>query len=210
MYEIAHALAVLLAKDVHKPLRWPVLAAPVVVVLGTMAFLGMGLRSLDRLTIVPDSIPVLPELSLPLGGSASEDGATYSWIGIDTTDRSYIPDWARWNYCGYEEKAAYPEFQELVATMAELGEDPEHGCGRAMWEYESRARPVRHADGADAPAVLDRRVHRLDGGPLLRGVGHDAVPLPQPVRAVGRRRRTRSATCRTRASTSTSACSTCS
>ena len=138
LYEIAHALAVLLAKDVKTPLRWPVLAAPVVAVLGTMAFLGLGLRSLDRLTIVPESIPLLPELSIPLGGSQSADGTTYSWMGIDTTDRSYIPDWASWNFKGYEEKPAYPELRALVATMADLGADPEHGCGRAMWEYESQ------------------------------------------------------------------------
>ena len=31
-------------------------------------------------------------------------------------------------------------------------------------------RPVRHDDGADAAAALDRRLHRVDGGPLLRGV----------------------------------------
>jgi hypothetical protein len=138
VYEIAHALAVLLAKDVNRPLRWPVLAAPLVAVLGMMVFLGMGLRSLDRLTLVPDSVPLLPEVALPLGGSESADGTTYSWMGIDSTDRSYIPDWARWNFSGYEEKPAYPEFRALVATMAELGEDPEHGCGRAMWEYESQ------------------------------------------------------------------------
>ena len=46
------------------------------------------------------------------------------------------------------------------------------------------ARPVRHADGADAVAVLDRRLHRFDGGPVLRGVVDHAVPLHQPGRAV--------------------------
>ncbi len=40
------------------------------------------------------------------------------------------------NYSGYEEKEAYPEFQGLISTIAGLGEDPDHGCGRAMWEYE--------------------------------------------------------------------------
>ncbi len=39
-------------------------------------------------------------------------------------------------------------------------------------------RPVRHDDGVDAAAALDRRLHRVDGGPVLRGVRHDAVPLP--------------------------------
>ncbi len=44
---------------------------------------------------------------------------------------------------------------------------------------QQRQRRVRHHDGADAASALDRRMHRLDGGPVLRGVGHDAVPLPE-------------------------------
>ena len=72
----------------------------------------------------------------------------------------------------------------------------------------ARARPLRHPDGADAAAVLDRRLHRLDGGPLLRVVGHHAVPLPQPVRAVRGARPGPSATCRTARSTSPGASST--
>jgi hypothetical protein len=119
IYEIAHALAVLLAKDVQRPLRWPIVVAPLVALCGALAFLGMALRALP-------------------GGHTSADGATYSWLGLDTTDRSYIPDWGRWNFSGYERKDAYPEFRNLVATMARLGEDPHHGCGRAMWEYESQ------------------------------------------------------------------------
>jgi hypothetical protein len=117
IYEIAHALSVLLARDVERPTRAPLIAAPLVVCALALAFLGMGLRSLP-------------------GGSTSADGATYSWLGFHTTDRSYIPDWARWNFSGYERKDAYPEYQRLVSTMAKLGDDPDHGCGRAMWEYE--------------------------------------------------------------------------
>ena len=119
VYEIAHALAVLLAKDVDRPLRWPILAAPLVALVAVLAFLGMALRALP-------------------GGSTSADGVTYSWLGLETTDNSYIPSWARWNFSGYERKDAHPEFANLVATMARLGADPEHGCGRAMWEYESQ------------------------------------------------------------------------
>jgi len=52
-----------------------------------------------------------------------------------TTDSSFVPGWAKWNYTGYEGKAAYPEYKALVATMARVGR--EHGCGRANWEYES-------------------------------------------------------------------------
>ena len=52
----------------------------------------------------------------------------------DTADKSFIPDWVEWNYTGYEGKAAYPEYSNVINTMAAVGE--QHGCGRAMWEYE--------------------------------------------------------------------------
>ena len=48
------------------------------------------------------------------------------------------------------------------------------------------ARPVRDPDGTDAAAVLHRRLHRLDGGALLRGLVDHPVPLPQPVGALDR------------------------
>ncbi|MFN2505602.1 MAG: 6-pyruvoyl-tetrahydropterin synthase-related protein [Acidimicrobiales bacterium] len=52
-----------------------------------------------------------------------------------TTDTSYIPSWARWNYSGYERKTAYPEYKAIIDTMDQVGET--NGCGRAHWEYES-------------------------------------------------------------------------
>ena len=52
-----------------------------------------------------------------------------------TTDVSFIPSWAKWNYSGYERKAAYPEYKAIVDTMADVGRT--NGCGRAHWEYES-------------------------------------------------------------------------
>ena len=52
-----------------------------------------------------------------------------------TTDTSFIPSWAKWNYSGYERKAAYPEYKAIVDTMADVGRT--NGCGRAHWEYES-------------------------------------------------------------------------
>ena len=49
-------------------------------------------------------------------------------------DRSYIPDWAKWNYNGYERKSSWPEHEAIIDTMAEIGRT--EGCGRAHWEYE--------------------------------------------------------------------------
>ena len=42
--------------------------------------------------------------------------------------------WAKWNYTGYEGKAAYGEYRDLVNTMRDVG--AEHGCGRSFWEYQ--------------------------------------------------------------------------
>ncbi|MDP8993059.1 MAG: 6-pyruvoyl-tetrahydropterin synthase-related protein, partial [Actinomycetota bacterium] len=56
------------------------------------------------------------------------------WTGLRGKDRSFVPDWVRWNYSGYEDKPSYGEYQDLVASMEAVGRD--RGCGRAFWEYE--------------------------------------------------------------------------
>ena len=72
-------------------------------------------------------VGVLALLGLPLG-------ALPSWWPVDSEDRSFVPDWIAWNYSGYERKQAFPEYEDLVSTMSDVGRD--RGCGRAMWEYE--------------------------------------------------------------------------
>ena len=72
-------------------------------------------------------------------------------------------------------------------------------------------RPLRHPDGADAAAVLDRRLHRLHGGPVLRVVLDDARTTSSCRTSSRPRRPTPSATCPTRRGrppmpSSTSAC----
>lgn len=95
----------------------------------------------------------LPLRALPFG-SERVDG-TYRWMGLSTTDSSFIPSWARWNYRGYEGKDAYPEYRDVVLTMADIGE--ERGCGRAMWEYE------RELDRYGTPMALMLLPHWTDG-----------------------------------------------
>ena len=105
-------LAQLVARDVTRPVRgvqWLTAVVGALVVLGALA---------------------LPLRSLPFGRL---DGDTYRWGPFATTDRSFIPGWASWNFSGYENKEAWPEYQDLMATMAAVG--AERGCGRAMWEY---------------------------------------------------------------------------
>jgi hypothetical protein len=87
------------------------------------------------LTAVVGALVVLGALALPLRSLpfGRLDGDTYRWGPFATTDRSFIPGWASWNFSGYENKEAWPEYQDLMATMAAVG--VERGCGRAMWEY---------------------------------------------------------------------------
>ena len=85
-------------------LRWGALATPPLVLAATLVFVALPLQALP------------------------------SWSPLSTEDRSFIPSWTEWNYSGYEAKASYPEYDEVVDTMAEVGR--EEGCGRAMWEYE--------------------------------------------------------------------------
>jgi hypothetical protein len=46
-----------------------------------------------------------------------------------------VSAWAQWNYSGYQAKAAWPEYHDLMTTMTAVSD--RYGCGRAMWEYSS-------------------------------------------------------------------------
>ena len=114
--EVGRTLAILVAPDPERPsVVGPALTASVGLVLGLVA-VGLPLRS------------------LPLGQTRAD--GSYSWLGLTNgvNKGSFVPSWANWNYTGYEGKDAYPEYRDLVATMAEVGR--EHGCGRSFWEYE--------------------------------------------------------------------------
>ena len=78
----------------------------------TVAILVLGLA-----TTVPGLIPpVASALSL-------------------TTTGNQVSAWAQWNYSGYQAKSGWPEYNDLMSTMAKVGK--EYGCGRAMWEYNA-------------------------------------------------------------------------
>lgn len=50
-----------------------------------------------------------------------------------STSGNQVSSWAQWNYSGYQGKPAWPEYHDLMTTMARVG--ARYGCGRAMWEY---------------------------------------------------------------------------
>ncbi|MBU6200742.1 MAG: hypothetical protein KJS90_01940 [Acidobacteria bacterium] len=78
---------------------------------------------------------------LPFGRTvAAADGTSrYQWGPFSTksSNDGFVDGWARWNFSGYEGKSAYGEYHDVVQTMAGLGADPSHGCGRALWENNS-------------------------------------------------------------------------
>jgi len=104
--EAGIALAQLFAKDPQYPSRRMIRAAPILAAVAV--WMGVGLP----LGAIPDFVPK-PQ----------------------TTDSSFIPSWAKWNYSGYEKKDAWPEHKAIIDMMTNVGKD--NGCGRAHWEYES-------------------------------------------------------------------------
>lgn len=70
--------------------------------------------------------------------TSSATGNHYSWGPINfPASRAFSDGWARWNFEGYEGKASYGEYHNLVQTMDALGKNEKHGCGRALWENNS-------------------------------------------------------------------------
>jgi hypothetical protein len=51
------------------------------------------------------------------------------------TSGNQVTNWSAYNYSGYQAKAAWPEYHDLMTTMSEVA--ARDGCGRAMWEYNS-------------------------------------------------------------------------
>lgn len=51
------------------------------------------------------------------------------------TGGNQVSSWAQWNYSGYQGKAAWPEYHDIITTMTSVAK--RYGCGRAMWEYNS-------------------------------------------------------------------------
>lgn len=100
----------------------------------------------------------------PFGATAGDEYgvALGNTMLVGTTGRSFVPTWTAWNYSGYERKApnasggGYPEYRDVVTSMAALGET--NGCGRAMWEYDKE-----RLDSYGTPMSLMLLPHWTDG-----------------------------------------------
>jgi hypothetical protein len=81
--------------------------------------------------------------------------ARFKLFGISlykaTPTMNALAGWSRWNFTGLEGKeptcstdaqgkqtcvGGWPEYREFIATMAALGQNPDYGCGRTMWEFD--------------------------------------------------------------------------
>ncbi|TDT17420.1 hypothetical protein BDK89_3028 [Ilumatobacter fluminis] len=77
---------------------------------------------------------------LPGGGNTTLDDGTsvYSWgpfVATSTNADAQGDGWSSYNFRGYEGRGQYyTEYRQVVTTMEGLGDDPNHGCGRALWE----------------------------------------------------------------------------
>ena len=79
---------------------------------------------------------------LPGDGTKQVDGASvYSWgpfAATSTNADAQGDGWSRYNFLGYEGRGEYyTEYRRVVTTMEQIGADPAHGCGRALWENNS-------------------------------------------------------------------------
>ncbi len=125
--ELGRTIASLTSRDPESPRRSVTIATAVVAALAGLTAIAMPLHAM------PDKIALGP-VKVDLGGMRSD--GRYHWLFLSTKDSSFVPSWARWNFTGYEGKPAYPEYHDIVQTMADLGQS--NGCGRAMWEHEEQ------------------------------------------------------------------------
>jgi hypothetical protein len=88
--------------------------------IGLFVFIGVGLP----LNLVPNALPI-PKVS---------KGAIGVQLARQSNDSNQATGWASYNYAGYEGQGAWKEYSDLMKEAARVG--TEHGCGRAMWEYE--------------------------------------------------------------------------
>ena len=68
----------------------------------------------------------------------SSPGWTPTWARRSTisSPAARVASWAQWNYSGYQNTPGAKELYDgIIPTMERVGR--RHGCGRAMWEYNS-------------------------------------------------------------------------
>ncbi|MBW4077135.1 MAG: hypothetical protein HIU84_01195 [Acidobacteria bacterium] len=72
-------------------------------------------------------------------------------LHLNTTGNQ-VSSWAAWNYSGYQGKAAWPEYKNLIDTMTSVS--TRYGCGRAMWEYSGSGATNENRFGSPMALML--------------------------------------------------------
>jgi hypothetical protein len=62
-----------------------------------------------------------------------------SAVGL-TAGSNQVPNWAAYNYSGYEAKPAWPEYHGVITTMKHVA--ARYGCGQSMWEYNGDGKTI--------------------------------------------------------------------
>lgn len=94
-----------------------------------------GLVAVPAVTVLVGLVwTAYPLRELPFGTTTAS--GSYNWLGITSTDNSYVPAWVKWNYSGYQspDKSGRTAYFAIIREMRRIGAT--NGCGRAMYEYE--------------------------------------------------------------------------
>jgi hypothetical protein len=100
--------------------RTATLAAGGLAVLGVFAWVYQVMPGASFVDDGGDDVYAWGPVAAPAGQNEDADG----------------DNWTAYNFRGYEGRSTYPEYYDLVQTMAGLGET--NGCGRALWERDQR------------------------------------------------------------------------
>ena len=104
-----------------------------------LAAYGVAEGAALLLRLAPTGVAATHRHLTPLVGGVVAVGLTAAYLGVLPTgnvplaSRSFVADWVRWNYTGYQAKPGWPEFRSLVGMLERVA--AVHGCGRLDYEY---------------------------------------------------------------------------
>ena len=148
--EVIRLLAAAGSGRVDRPLRYVSIPMVVASIFGVLLYTAMPLSGIfDGVKIFGREVFERKTFTVD-----EETHVRTEFLGFSTTAVNPVSGWAAWNYSGLERKSesppgcsptgtddvcksgGWPEYRDLMSTMAAIGADPDLGCGRAFWEYE--------------------------------------------------------------------------
>ena len=117
--ELSRWIGALVRRFAEPRTHLPDFAAIGTAIAAVATFVAVGLP----LNLVPGNVPI-PDIK------AGRVGVKLAKTSVDSNP---APGWAGYNFAGYEARA-WTEYKAFMDKAAQVGK--EHGCGRAMWEYD--------------------------------------------------------------------------